>query len=219
MTVRAPSRLGGRAVSVITMALLAVGASACERGCLSSWLAQRAGWSRVGGDGQRGSRERSEGELDLGGTDCSDGLARCVGGQVETSVAGHVPHPCTPRDKSGTCQCAWRTAAHCEAGCVEDGLEIVARVEVAGAQLCAATEPVLRPLLPDELAPASFCAGEGVSCVDGTVRLCAGAGQPARGLGACVGGCASGVTVEAGDLLAHPRAAIVLCRHGHTERR
>lgn len=200
---------------------LALGVSACERGCLSTWLADRSGSPGIGGEGPRGSRDRDAAgrTFDLGGTDCSDGLARCVDGRVETSVAGHVPYPCTAGEKGGACECAWHPEARCEAGCVKEGVEVVATAEIARVQLCAPTEPALRPLLPAESASVSICADESASCADAIVRACAGPGQPARLVGACVSGCAAGIGVEPGDLLTADGAAAILCRRAHAERR
>jgi hypothetical protein len=203
-----------RASAVLALAALAFGVSACERGCLSEWLAERSANPR-----REGARDGAP-SFDLGGTDCSDGLARCVEGRVEISVAGHVSHPCTSsREKPGTCECPWQIAGQCEAGCVKDGVEVVATPDVARAQLCAVTEPLLRPLLPAEAAAVSICAEEGVSCVDGVVRACALRGQPAAAIGACVHGCGPGIGVEPGDVLTGNGPAAILCRRAHAERR
>lgn len=209
------------AARVTTVVALALGVSACERGCLSTWLADRSGSPGVGGEGPRGSTDRDAAArtFDQGGTDCSDGLARCVEGRVEASVAGHVPYPCTAGEKSGACECAWRLDARCASGCVKDGVEVVATAEVARVQLCAPTEPALRSLLPAESAVVSVCNDESASCVDGIVRSCAAPGQPARLVAACVSGCAAGVGVEPGDLLTADGAAAILCRRVHAERR
>lgn len=215
------ARLGRRTPRAAALVALAFGVSACERGCLSTWLADRSASPGGGGERPRGSGDRdgAAGGFDLGGTDCSDGLARCVAGRIEVSVAGHVPHPCTSREKSGACECAWKAAGTCEAGCLEDGLEAVATAEVAIAQLCTPLAPALRPLLPSESAVVTICADESVSCVDGVVRSCPAPGQPARALGACVAGCAAGIGVEPGDLLTSDGAAAILCRRAHAERR
>jgi hypothetical protein len=196
---------------------LAFGVSACERGCLAAWIAERSGSPGVGGERPRAPADA--GGFDLGGTDCSDGLARCTAGRVESSVAGHLPFPCAAGEKSGACACTWRAAGECPAGCLKDGLEVVAAAEVARIQLCAPTEPALRPLLPSESAVVSICADESVACVDGVVRTCAGPGQPARLVAACVGGCAPGIGVEPDDVLTNDGVAAILCRRAHAERR
>ncbi|MDB5221119.1 MAG: hypothetical protein JWO86_9046 [Myxococcaceae bacterium] len=212
-----------RTFTSVVLASLAMGLSACERGCLTRWFEDRSASPGAGGEGPRGSAARDGApSFELGGTDCSDGLARCTEGRVETSVAGHVPSPCTaPREHPGSCECAWSPAGTCATGCLKDGLEVVAVAEVARVQLCAATPPdlLLRPLSPTELASVPICAGEGVSCVDGVVRACTARGQPAQALGACVHGCAAGIGVEPGDLLTGDGPAAILCRHAHAERR
>lgn len=208
--------LAGR--RMVLLAALALGASACERGCLSP----RPGSPGAGGEGPRGSSETdAAASLGLSGTDCSDGLARCVAGRVESSVAGHVPHPCTqaPRERSGTCECPWAAAGRCAAGCVKDGVEVVASPEVAAIQLCNAVVPVLRPVTALDAVNVAICAEEGVSCVDGLVRACAAPSLPVRLVAACVSGCAPGVAVELGDLLTGDGVAAILCRRDHAERR
>lgn len=196
---------------------LAVGVSACERGCLSAWLSERAG---PGATGERAlGADGAGGRFDLAGTDCSDGLARCVGGRVETSVAGHIPYPCTPQEKTGACTCAWSIVAQCKSSCVKEGLVVAATGAVAIEQLCATAEPATRPLLPTEASSIPICAEESVSCVDGIVRSCAAPGQPARLVAACVSGCAAGIGLEPGDLGTSDGAATILCRRAHAERR
>jgi len=198
-----------------------MGLSACERGCLMRWFEDRSASPGLGTEAPRGSVTRDGApSFELGGTDCSDGLARCVGGRVETSVAGHVPYPCTaPRERPGSCECAWSPVATCQIGCVKDGIEVVAAAEVARDQLCASPDATLRPLLPSELANVVICSEDGSSCVDDVVRACTARGQPARLLGACAHGCATGIGVEPGDLLTGDGPAAILCRRAHAERR
>ncbi|MDB4935766.1 MAG: hypothetical protein JWP87_2738 [Labilithrix sp.] len=215
VTPRSCGSSGLRLGLVAPLAALAFGVSACERGCLSRWLEDKS-QSPTSASGERDGAP----SFDLGGTDCSDGLARCVEGRVETSIAAHVPHPCTSsREKPGTCECPWQAVGRCEAGCVKDGVEVLATPEVAREQLCASPEPVLRPLLPNEVTAVSICAGEGVACVDGVVRACAMRGQPATPVGGCTHGCAPGIGVEPGDVLTGNGPAAILCRHAHAERR
>jgi hypothetical protein len=206
------------AARLALLAGLACGVSACERGCLAIWIAERSGSSGVGRERPRAPADAA-GSFDLGGTDCSDGLARCTGGRVEVSVAGHLPFPCAAGEKSGACACAWQAAGTCPTTCLKDGLEVVAAAAVARVQLCAPPEPAARPLLPSESAAVPICADESAACVDGIVRACAGPGQPARLVAACVGGCAPGIGVEADDLLTNDGAAAILCRRAHAERR
>src|SRR5947209_8781387 len=132
---------------------LVFGLSACERGCLATWLSDRSPSPIAGGESPRGSSspDAAGAAFDLAGTDCSDGLARCVEGRVEISLAGHVPHPCgSPRERGNACECPWRSVGQCATGCVKDGLEVVATGEVALVQLCAASEPVVRPVAPTD---------------------------------------------------------------------
>jgi hypothetical protein len=209
-----------RTFRALLLGALTMGVSACERGCLMRWFEDRSASPGLGAESPRGSVARDGApSFDLGGTDCSDGLARCVDGRVEISIAGHVPSPCTARERPGGCSCAWAPAATCETGCVKDGIEVVASADVARAQLCAAAEPLLRPLSPTELATVLICAEDGVSCVDGRVQACTTRGQPAQLLGACVNGCATGIGVEPGDLLTGDGPAAILCRRAHAERR
>jgi hypothetical protein len=205
----------------LVLAALTIGLSACERGCLMRWFEDRSASPGLGADGPRGSAARDGApSFELGGIDCSDGLARCVDGRVEVSVAGHVPSPCTaPRERPGSCACAWAPAATCAAGCVKDGIEVVASAEVARDQLCASPEPLLRPLSPTEVLTVPICAEDGASCVDGRVQVCTSRGQPALLLGACAKGCATGIGVEPGDLLTGDGPAAILCRRAHAERR
>ena len=214
------------ATRVALVVLGALGASAlagCERGCLARRLegaepeAPRSGSPSAGGTGPRGSRGP-----DLGGTDCSPGLARCVGGLVELSVEAHLPSTCTPTEKSGSCACPWSPGPRCERGCVADGLEVLATtVEAAGEQLCRPdpAAPVVRPLLPTEVALATICAAEAVTCEDGIIRTCAAVGQPARFVAACAHGCAQGVGLAPEDFLTGDGPAPILCRRNHAERR
>ncbi|CAN5925680.1 hypothetical protein BH11MYX4_BH11MYX4_14680 [soil metagenome] len=215
------------------VAVLAVGLAGCQRGCLATWFdehgvgagdpaARRPGSPGVGGAGPRGSRDPGApaAAFDLGGTDCSDGLARCSGGSVQVSIAGHIPAHCTaPRELPGACACAWAPAGTCAAGCVKEGLEVEATREVALDQLCATPEATLRPPTPGEAAAVTICAEEGVSCIENVVRACTARGQPARLAGVCVIGCAGGVALEPGDVLTGDGAASILCRRAHAERR
>jgi hypothetical protein len=219
--------------ALATLIALAVALAGCERGCLSTWLAEhgagagdpsgaRPGTPGFGGSGPRGSggRDSAAATLDLGGTDCSDGLARCSAGQVEVSIAGHVPHPCAaPKETPGACACPWQPAGACAAGCVKEGLEVVAAPEIAREQLCAADAMTLRPATIAESAVVTICADESVACVEGMVRICPARGQPARLAGACVNGCATGISVDQGDDLTGDGVAAILCRRAHAERR
>jgi hypothetical protein len=98
---------------------------------------------------------------------------------------------------------------------VRDGLEVVATPDAA-AQLCAVAG-VLRRTTKAEADAVTICAEDGVSCVDGVVRSCARRGEPTRLLGACVLGCAAGISMEPDDIVPDGAAAI-LCRRAQAER-
>lgn len=208
-------------VMVLSLSFTACG----ERGCLSAWLddpQSRGTRGTRGAPATGGGGDGGAGSIDLAGTDCPDGLARCSEGRVEVSVAGHVPHPCAkPRERGGGCECPWVAAGTCASGCVKDGLEVVATAEVARVQLCQASpaEPVLRPVLATESTAVSICADDGVTCADGLVRTCAVRGQPVRLVAGCANGCASGIAIEPGDLTTGDGPAAILCRRAHAERR
>lgn len=183
----------------------------CEKGCLS-------GWARDHGVG--GALPRASNEVSLDGTDCSDGLARCVSGRVETSRAAHLPHPCTTPE-GRTCACPWGAGSSCDAGCVEERLEVVAPADVAEVQLCRPAAPVVRPVLPGEPRGAGICDAAGVTCVDGRLRACDAPGKPVRVVAACVHGCEPriGLSSEHGDPATLDGAAAILCARLHAERR
>ena len=219
--------------SRVTLVVLALGVAGCERGCLSTWLAEHGAGSGgrgdpsgpgprspgLGGAGPRGSDGRDGSAIDLGGTDCSDGLARCSQGQVQVSIAAHVPHPCVAaKETPGACACPWQTVGQCRGACVKDGIEVVAVPDVAREQLCDPGGVGFRPPIPSESAVVTICGDDGVSCVDGVVRACASRGQPSRVAGVCVNGCAPGVVVDPGDVLTGDGAAMILCRRAHAER-
>jgi len=176
----------------------------------------RRGAPVVGGSAPGGS---NAGAIDLGGTDCSGGLARCVGGQVELSLAAHLPARCAPGERAAGCACPWQLGPRCATGCVRDGLEIAAEGPGAAEQLCNANDPVVRAPLATELTDVTVCADESVVCAGGLVRACAARGQPSRIVAACVHGCAAGVELEPGDLLTGDGPAAILCRRAHAERR
>lgn len=209
------------AFTLATLAL-ALGVSACERGCLSRRM-EESGSPGTGGVAPRGSRTTdASSSFDLAGTDCSDGLARCVDGRVETSVGKHIPYPCTSqpgRERGGACECPWESAGQCASGCVKDGLEVVATAEVAREQLCTASTPVLRPVTAVESVAARICAEENVSCAENIVRTCSARGQPERLVAGCAAGCATGIAVEPEDFATADGVAAILCRRAHAERR
>jgi len=210
-----------RAVTVLALAL---STAACERGCLSRRM-EESGSPTTGGVGPRGSQgPDGSSSFDLAGTDCSAGLARCVDGRVETSLARHIPYPCVApagRERGGACECPWENAGQCATGCVKEGLEVVAATpEVARVQLCAATSPVIRPVTASESVAAQICAEANVSCGANIVRTCSARGQPERLVAGCVVGCATGIALEPEDVGTDgSEVAAVLCQRAHAERR
>jgi hypothetical protein len=214
----------------------------CERGCLSRWLAERG----MGPPPPTTSRSGPPPGIDLGGSDCSDGLLRCVEGRVEASRTAHLPSECGgakpgPQGESPrACVCPFDVIGSCASGCAAEGLEVVGAPTEAGvAQLCQADAPVARPLTPGEVADSApaICAAEGVACVDGIVRICDHAGQSARPIAKCFGACQTAVAIDDATVLTthgsfgaanppDPGAArnpdgfvSILCMHGHAERR
>jgi hypothetical protein len=180
----------------------------CERGC------ERRNAPSVGG-------------ATLAGTDCSDGLVRCVEGQVETSRLAHLPHPCgsMKEGKRSECVCPWDIVARCEKGCVAEGLVAIGDPDAGSRQLCRVDETalgtVLRPPLPGDpgLVTPRICNDVGVDCIDGSVRRCDGAGAPEQILSVCLHGCEPGIAIDHGERMIGDGAAEILCRRAHAERR
>ena len=192
----------------------------CERGCLMTWLTQNGGGA-PGGTG--GAAPKG---MDLAGTDCSDGLLRCVDGRVEASRIAHLPSPCGLGgvERPSACICPWDTVARC--ACAADGLEVVAAPTDAGIeQLCKAHGPVARPVLPEDSVTVDVCAQSGVSCVDGAIRICPASGQPSRPVAVCTWGCQTSISLvdDATEPPGEPRdpdgVLSILCRRGDAERR
>lgn len=193
--------------------VLAIGCAGCEHGCVARWLAERGGSER--------SEAPSHVSEALFGTDCSDGLARCVDGTVEASRAGTVPHPCGAPgvEQEGACACAWEPVARCPAGCAAEGLEIAASPDAAADQLCRPLTPNARALLPGEAPAPEVCAAEGVACADGLVRVCDGPGLPMRPIAVCLAGCHPGIGIVHGEPATLDGTVSILCRRDHAERR
>jgi hypothetical protein len=126
--------------------------------------------------------------------DCPDGLARCVGGVVETSRLARIPMPCTKTETPADCTCPWVALADCPRGCAAEGVPLVVTPDRAKARLCAPdpSSPVSRPA-PDAVAPPGACNGEGYRCLGSLVVSCvavdAGALTP-HVVSACLQGCA-----------------------------
>ncbi len=198
------------------VALSVLALAGCERGCLARRLASRSSDAPDAGPA-----------FDLGGTDCSDGLARCTEGRIEVSRAAHLPHPCapfgaSPEDRRRLCECPWEVVGRCAAGCAADGVEIVATPDVAAAQLCAALAPVARPPTAADPPVTGVCASEEVRCESGVVRVCDAPGRPVRTVAVCLDGCEPAVGWPEGvpgERATGAGAGAILCRRDHAERR
>lgn len=202
-----------RVALLLTLGALLAG---CERGCLLPRLGEA--WGEPAGDP---GRKAPLGKV-LSGTDCSDGLLRCVDGRVEASRAAHIPHPCTPQKtgEKGSCECPWEVAAECPAGCAVEGLEVLGeRTDAGSAQLCRPVGAVARRPLPGEGA-SEVCAAAGYACVGGVVRQCAATQRPSTALATCLHGCAPWVgVVEDGETTNPDGVVSILCRRDDAERR
>ena len=183
----------------------ALGGAGCKRGALSDWLKDR---------GAVPSMTATPAQL-LSGVDCPAGLARCVGGEVEVSVARRVPRPCPQNVSQDACVCPWIGAFACPAGCASEGLELVVEPEHAPGRLCApdSTHPVSRPA-PDSAVPAGACVVSGQQGVEASAPL-SSAPPPA---GATLVGyrCLGSVVVSCGLSAApgSPAVVVAACLHG-----
>jgi hypothetical protein len=167
--------------------------------------------------------------VSLAGTDCSDGLVRCVEGRIEASRLAHLPHPCgSPSLEEGRrseCVCPWDVVATCEDGCAAEGLVAIADPDAGGRKLCAVDKAawgaVARPPLPGDpaLLEPRICNDVALVCVDGAVRRCDGAGAPEQIVAVCVQGCDPGIAIDHGDRMIGDGVAQILCRRAHAERR
>lgn len=209
-----------RGYRIIGIALAAVALGGCERGCLASWLSDRGVGGATPESAGRGTPAQP---LDLGGIDCSDGLLRCIEGQVEASRLAHIPNSCVKtggaEKRGGSCTCPWDSVAVCPSGCVEDGVEIVAWPDAGSLQLCRPEGAVARPLSPAESASTEICASEGFACVNEVVRLCERPGQPVRLLGRCLNGCQTHIEIDPGETMNPNGVLSILCRRDHAERK
>lgn len=166
------------------------------------------------------------GGTSLGGTDCSDGLVRCVEGRVEASRLAHLPHPCgSMKEGRNECVCPWDTVRICASGCAVEGLVAIADPDAGSQQLCrvepAALGAIVRPPLPGDpafLAP-RICNDVRLACIEGAVRSCTGAGSPEQVLAVCLHGCDPGIAIDHGESVIDDGAAAILCRRAHAERR
>jgi hypothetical protein len=238
--------MGASLARVVMLALVVLPVLGCERGCLARKLGQNGAEPSAGRGGPSAGRgepsaARTEGTregsgvgarpgqaqpFDLSGSDCSDGLLRCIDGRVEASRTAHLPHPCggAKRGERPACECPWEAFAPCPSGCALEGFEVIGSPSDAGAaQLCRASQPVARPILPGDAIPTEVCSTEGVACVDGIVRTCEARGQTVRAVAVCLHGCQPYVGIDdQGDPGASKNldgVVAILCRRDDAERR
>lgn len=191
-----------------------LGATACERGCVSSWLASK-GATENGPAGGSAS-------LPLNAVDCPDGLARCVDGVIEVSRVFAYASPCAgPPDQ---CRCPWDRLGACDRGCTAEDVEIVLARDKAAAQLCApSAAPAARAFARAPLEsgagdratlvpPRALCEGELYRCVGGSVVACATDGGEPSAIATCVRGCAEEASYLDDDRVTRDQAVALLCR-------
>jgi len=196
------SRLRG-----LTGLLLLVTLSACERGCLATWL-----------------RGHGLGEVPTAPTipkgseaACPEGLARCRDGVVEVSRAYTPPGACSPEG----CRCPWDRLITCKRGCVVDGMEMEMPRENAEKQLCAGDigPAVARPAPPgfvpdggpaDPEVLEAYCEVERFHCAQGTLYRC-DSGQ-AKPVVQCQGGCVQGEALVVEDISVEAATALLCVR-------
>ena len=199
----------GRTLAAIAIVSTALVCAACDRGC--GGLRREAPVS---------------GSASLSGTDCSDGLVRCVDGRVEASRLAHLPHPCgSMKEGRNECVCPWDSVGNCAFGCAVEGLVAFGDADAGATRLCrvdpAATGAIARPPLPGDpafIAP-RICSDVGVTCIEGSVRSCDGAGAPEQVLAVCHHGCDPGIAIDHGERTIGTGVAEILCRRAHAERR
>jgi hypothetical protein len=151
--------------------------------------------------------------------DCPDGLARCVGGAVESSRLARIPLPCTKSESSEGCVCPWDSVGECSNGCAAEGVTLVIEPDRALARLCAPdpNKPPSSRAAPMAVAPPGACQGqaegEGYRCTASLVLACTGGGEAgsARVLAACLRGCAHDGDVLGLDEADPERASRILC--------
>jgi hypothetical protein len=218
----------GRIALLLLFVLCVSSLSGCKRGALMDWLRERN--ALPGGPAVRDRTATLEGVLH--GTDCPDGLARCVAGAVEVSHVARVPNPCPQATiHPEECQCPWEAIETCPKGCSAEGTVVVTPPSQAAPRLCAPdpSNPPARPA-PAAIPPAGACTDTPpgtyrcvgslvVSCADATAATPTTPADPRappipRVIAACIRGCAD--ESQGGDFLdeeeADPEAAArILC--------
>jgi hypothetical protein len=159
----------------VSLFVLLIGLCGCERGCAKSWLEQHAAGDPAGAPPAAGA---------VNAIDCSDGLARCVGGVVEVSRLATIPQPC--RGGTAGCACPWERAGDCDRGCVAEEATFVVDHDRALAQLCA-PGPDAGPKVLPALQPADCDEDVLYRCTAGAVVAC----EQHAVVGRCVQGCAT----------------------------
>lgn len=181
--------------------LLALLTTGCERGCLSSWLAERGV-----GPAPTGATTWAP-QLPLSGVDCPEGLARCSSGIVSVSRAFHYSEPC--KGPPEQCQCPWERLTDCPRGCAADGVEIDVPRHRAAAQLCAPAPDEIFARSPSLDAKLALCEAT-YMCTGGTVRAC---GPPPAAVATCTKGCAvDGQELEEEGVTASAATALLCAR-------
>jgi hypothetical protein len=167
----------------------ALASAGCKRGALMEWLRQKEAAPSIA------SPKTATLDAILHGTDCPDGLARCLGGTVEVSRVARIPNPCPQAaEHPAECACPWDAIGTCPRGCASEGTEVVSAPEEANGRLCAPDpmNPSFRPA-PAAMAPPATCDDippDTVRCVASLVIVCRGADtlRPSV-VAACVRGC------------------------------
>jgi hypothetical protein len=172
---------------------LAAALPACERGCLKSCLEER------------GATADAMSPMPLHAVDCSDGLARCVEGRIETSRAFSYPSPCS----GAQCACPWDRVSTCPRGCVVDDVEVAMTPARAVVQLCAPDPAIVfsRPA-PADAGVVVRCDGERFHCSGGIVVACARAPEP---VAVCDRGCADDGAALDDETVTLSAAIAILC--------
>ena len=154
------------------------------------------------------NQERApKGTAPLNAMDCPDGLARCSGGIVETSLLATIPLPC--RGTPEQCACPWERAGECGGDCAAEGAEIVVPAARARAQLCApALDAGSFAIPPLDAGPAGCDEGQLYRCAGAVVTDCRENAVVARCLRGCV---AEGTGVDDETPVTRATATAILC--------
>ena len=200
MATRAAAR-GPAFVASAFLCVLSV-ASGCSRGCLTEQVQKGLTADPTG---------PAKAWFGVGELDCPDGLSRCVGGVVQTSLTARRPVRCTTNPEA--CACPWAVVASCSSGCVADGIEVFLPPARPVPQLCAASAaaaPYARLAGANAAVPSlgDDCEGESVVCLASAVVRC----EPGpRLLGTCANGCSTEQGLVVANGLTEEQAMAILC--------